>query len=298
MNIGVIGLGAMGLPIARNLLKAGHHVTVYNRTRERAEELLPDGALIADSPLEMGQNEVVISMLSDDRAVEAVVFENGDFIASLSPQTVHVSMATISAALGQRLHEAHAAQGRQYVSAPVFGRPDAAAAAKLFIVAAGAGLAVEQCAPAFDVIGQRTFYVGENPQMANLIKIMGNFMIASTLESFGEALATLRKYDVPPETFLDVLTNTLFGGAVHKNYGSIIVQERYSPPGFKLPLGLKDVNLALEAASDKSVPMPTASLIHDNLVSAMARGYSDLDWAAVALVVAENAGLSKDHRSE
>jgi 3-hydroxyisobutyrate dehydrogenase-like beta-hydroxyacid dehydrogenase len=298
MNIGVIGLGAMGLPIARNLLKAGHHVTVYNRTRERAEELLPDGALIADSPLEMGQNEVVISMLSDDRAVEAVVFENGDFIASLSPQTVHVSMATISAALGQRLHEAHAAQGRQYVSAPVFGRPDAAAAAKLFIVAAGAGSAVEQCAPAFDVIGQRTFYVGENPQMANLIKIMGNFMIASTLESFGEALATLRKYDVPPETFLDVLTNTLFGGAVHKNYGSIIVQERYSPPGFKLPLGLKDVNLALEAASDKSVPMPTASLIHDNLVSAMARGYSDLDWAAVALVVAENAGLSKDHRSE
>jgi 3-hydroxyisobutyrate dehydrogenase-like beta-hydroxyacid dehydrogenase len=293
MDVGVIGLGAMGLPIARNLLKGGHQVTVYNRTRERAEALAADGAHIADTPYAACQGDLVISMLSDDRAVEAVVLDDDRFIPSLAAETIHVSMATISAALAERLQQAHMDAGRQYVSAPVFGRPDAAAAAKLFIVAAGAKEAVDRCAPAFESIGQRTFFVGENPATANLIKIMGNFMIASTLESFGEAFATLRKYNVEPDTFLDVLTNTLFGGAVHKNYGAIIAQERYSPAGFKLPLGLKDVNLALEAAGAKSVPMPTASLIHDQLVSAMARGYGEMDWAVIAQVAAENAGLQK-----
>ena len=293
MNVGVIGLGAMGLPIARNLCKAGHRVTVYNRTRSRAEELVADGAQIAETPYEACQGELVISMLSNDRAVEAVVLDDARFIPSLSPQTVHVSMATISPALAARLQEAHAQAGRQYISASVFGRPDAAAAAHLVIVAAGAKDAVDRCAPAFEAIGPRTFFVGDKPEMANLIKIMGNFMTASTIESFGEAFATLRKYGVKPETFLEVLTDTLFSGAVHKNFGAIIAQERYSPPGFKLPLGLKDINLALDAAEAKSVPMPTASLIHDHYMSALARGYGELDWSALALVIAENAGLQK-----
>ncbi len=293
MDVGVIGLGAMGLPVARNLLKGGHRVTVYNRTRERAQELAADGAHIVDTPYAACQSEVVISMLSDDRAVEGVVLDDDHFIPSLLPHTIHVSMATISAALAERLQHAHIQAGRQYVSAPVFGRPDAAAAAKLFIVAAGAKDAVDRCAPAFESIGQRTFFVGENPAVANLIKIMGNFMIASMIESFGEAFATLRSYDVEPDTFLEVMTNTIFTGPAHKNYGAVIANERYSPAGFKLPLGLKDVNLALEAAGANSVPMPTASLIHDQLVSAMARGYGEMDWAVIAQVAAENAGLQK-----
>jgi 3-hydroxyisobutyrate dehydrogenase-like beta-hydroxyacid dehydrogenase len=293
MDVGVIGLGAMGLPVARNLLKGGHRVTVYNRTLGRGAELIAEGARIVETPYTVGQGDVLISLLSDDRAVEAVFLNDEQFIPSLASHTVHVSMATISAAMGARLYEAHTEAGRQYVSAPVFGRPDAAAAAKLFIVAAGAKEAVDQCAPAFDSIGQRTFYVGDNPVMANLTKIMGNFMIASTIESLGEAFATLRKYDVEPSAFLEVMTNTLFSGLAHKNYGAIIAEERYSPAGFKLPLGFKDVNLALEAATAKSVPMPTASLLHDQLISALARGYGEMDWAVMAQVVAENAGLPK-----
>jgi 3-hydroxyisobutyrate dehydrogenase-like beta-hydroxyacid dehydrogenase len=293
MDVGVIGLGAMGLPVARNLLKGGHRVTVYNRTPGRADELAAEGAHVVETPYAAAQGDVLISLLSDDRAVESVILDDPQFILSLTPKTVHVSMATISAAIGARLHEAHTQQGRQYVSAPVFGRPDAAAAAKLFIVAAGAKEAVDQAQPAFDSIGQRTFYVGDNPVMANLVKIMGNFMIASMIESFGEAFATLRKYDVEPGAFLEVMTNTIFGGAAHKNYGAIIAEERYSPAGFKLPLGFKDVNLALEAAAAKSVPMPTASLLHDQLISALARGYGEMDWAVMAQVVAENAGLPK-----
>jgi 3-hydroxyisobutyrate dehydrogenase-like beta-hydroxyacid dehydrogenase len=293
MDVGVIGLGAMGLPVARNLLKGGHRVTVYNRTPGRAEGLAAEGIHVVESPYAAGQGDVLISLLSDDRAVEAVFLNDDQFISSLAPHIIHVSMATISAAMGARLYEAHTEARRQYVSAPVFGRPDAAAAAKLFIVAAGDKAAVDQCAPAFESIGQRTFYVGDNPVMANLVKIMGNFMIASTIETFGEAYATLRKYDVEPSVFLEIMTNTLFSGTAHKNYGAIIAEERFSPPGFKLPLGLKDVNLALEAATAKSVPMPTASLLRDQLTSAMARDYGEMDWAVLAQVIAENAGLPK-----
>ena len=293
MDIGVIGLGAMGLPVARNLLKGGYRVTVYNRTPERAEALVAEGVYVVETPYAAGQGDVLLSLLSDDRAVESVFLNDDQFIPSLAPYTIHVSMATISAAMGARLYQAHTEAGRQYVSAPVFGRPDAAAAAKLFIVAAGTKDAVDQCAPAFESIGQRTFYVGDNPAMANLVKIMGNFMIASTIETFGEAFAMLRKYDVEPSAFLEVMTNTLFGGTAHRNYGAIIAEERYSPPGFKLPLGLKDVNLALEAAAAKSVPMPTASLLHDQLISALARGYGEMGWAVLAQVAAENAGLPK-----
>lgn len=297
-NVGVIGLGAMGTPIARNLCKAGHHVTVYNRTRSRAEELAADGATVAETVYEACGGDVVITLLSDDAALQALALDDPNFIPSLSEQTVHVSMATISAGLAERLTEAHSQAGRQYVSAPVFGRPDAAAAAKLSIVAGGSAEAIERCTPVFDSIGQRTFHVGEQPVMANLIKIMGNFMIASTLETMGEAFATLRKYEVEPETFLEVITNTLFSSPVHKNYGAIIAQERFSPPGFKMPLGLKDVNLALEAAAARQVPMPTASLVHDQFLSAMGRGYGELDWAALALVIAENAGLAPRNKKE
>jgi 3-hydroxyisobutyrate dehydrogenase-like beta-hydroxyacid dehydrogenase len=296
MKVGFIGLGNMGQAMARNLCKAGHTVTVYNRTRSRAEELRAEGAIVADTPADACRGDVVITMLADDHAVEEVVLGDGGFISALTPETIHISMSTISVALSEHLTEVHSKSGRTYIAATVFGRPDVAAAAKLFIIAAGPTEAIKRCTPILDVLGQRTFVVGNNPHAANVVKLSGNFLIAAVIESLGEAFALIRKYGIDPERYLEVLTNTLFSAPVYKTYGDIIAQERYEPAGFKLPLGLKDVRLALLAAEETEVPMPTASLIRDHFLSAMARGYRELDWAALALVCAENAGLERSQR--
>jgi 3-hydroxyisobutyrate dehydrogenase-like beta-hydroxyacid dehydrogenase len=293
MKVGFIGLGNMGQAMARNLCKAGHSVTVYNRTRSRAEELKADGAIVADRPTDACRGDVVITMLADDHAVEEVVLGDGGFISALTPETIHISMSTISVALSKHLAEAHSKAGRIYIAATVFGRPDIAAAAKLFIIAAGLTDAVKRCTPVFDALGQGTFVVGENPHASNVVKLSGNFLIAAVIESLGEAFALIRKYGIDPERYLEILTNTLFSAPIYKTYGGIIAQERYEPAGFKLPLGLKDVRLALLAAEESEIPMPTASLIRDHFLSAMARGYRELDWAALALVCAENAGLEQ-----
>ncbi len=291
MDVGFIGLGAMGQVMARNLCKAGHKVTVYNRTRRRAEELLADGATVVDTPAETCANDVVISLLSDDKAVEAVVFGEGGFINALRPDTVHVCMSTISVALAERLTDAHAQANRAYISAPVFGRPDAAAAARLFIVAGGAEAAITRCQPVFDALGQKTFVVSEKPISANIIKISGNFLIASVIESLSEAFALVRKYDIEPQAYLDLLTNTLFSAPVYKNYGGLIARQQFEPAGFKLPLGLKDVRLALAAGDATDTPLPIASLLRDHLVAAMAKGYEELDWSVLGRIAAQNAGL-------
>jgi 3-hydroxyisobutyrate dehydrogenase-like beta-hydroxyacid dehydrogenase len=292
MDIGFIGIGAMGHAMARNLLQAGHKVTVYNRTREKAEALIEDGAVVADSAVDAARNEIVITLLADDPAVEKVVLD-GAFIPALAPDAIHISMATISAALSRRLTETHREAGRLFVAAPVFGRPDAAAAGKLFIVVAGPAEATARCQPVFDVLGQRTFPLGEDPVAANVMKISGNFLIASVIESLGEAFALTRKYGLDPEQYLEILTSTIFSAPVYKTYGGLIAHEKYEPAGFKMPLGLKDVRLALAAGEAANVPMPTASLIRDQFVSALARGYQDLDWSALALVSAENAALER-----
>lgn len=296
MQVGFIGLGNMGQAMARNLCKSGHSVTVYNRTRSRAEELKADGAIVADTPADASRGDVVITMLTDDHAVEKVVLGDGGFISALTPETIHISMSTISVALSEHLTEAHSKAGRTYIAAPVFGRPDVAAAAKLFIIAAGPTEAIKKCKPIFDAVGQRTFVAGKNPRDANVVKLSGNFLAAAVIESLGEAFALIRKYGIDPERYLEILTNTLFSAPVYRTYGGIIAQERYEPAGFKLPLGLKDVRLALLAAEETEVPMPTASLIRDHFLSAMARGYRELDWAALALVCAENAGLERRQR--
>ncbi|PYV22329.1 MAG: 6-phosphogluconate dehydrogenase [Acidobacteria bacterium] len=290
MNVGFIGLGNMGQPMARNLLKAGHHLLVYNRTRSRAEELLAEGARLAESARDACRGDVVITMLADDRAVEEVV-TGADLVSNLAPNTVHVSMSTLSVALSRRLAELHAQAGRAYVSAPVFGRPEAAAAAKLFIVAAGPAAAIDQCRPLFEALGQTTFVVGLDAPAANVVKLAGNFLIASLLESLGEAVALVRKSGVDPKRFLEIMTDSLFAAPVYKTYGSIIVQQRYQPAGFKVPLGLKDVRLILAAAEAAAVPMPIASLVRDRLLTAIAQGHQDLDWSVVARIAAENAGL-------
>ena len=291
MDIGFIGLGQMGAGMANRLLQSGHRLTVYNRTRARAEALEAKGATVVDTPAAAAAGELVITMLADDTAVEDVVFGNAGVIGALPRGSPHVSSSTITVALSQKLAEAHRRAGQHYVAAPVFGRPDAAAAGKLFIVTAGEPAVLGRCQPLFDVLGQKTFVVGDTPHWANLIKLSGNFMIASTIECLGESVALMRKWGVDPRRFIEVLTGSLFAAPVYRTYGDLIVEQKYQPPGFAMPLGLKDVRSVLACAEARNVPMPVASLLRDHFIAALAQGGQNLDWAALARIAAENAGL-------
>src|SRR5216683_156375 len=247
MDVGLIGLGRMGAGIAKSLLRAGHRVTVFNRTRERAEALRKDGAAVAGSVAEACHGDVVLTMLADDAAVEAVVF----------------------------------------------GEAEAAEAGKLAIVAAGPKAAVERCEPLWEAMGQKLLVIGEQPSKANVVKLTGNFLIATVLESLGEALAFARKSGVDAAALLDFLTSTLFNAPVYKTYGGLIVEGKHDQVGFALPLGLKDVRLVLEAADAQRVPMPIASVLHDRFLTALARGHERSDWSVVGQVAAEDAGLAR-----
>jgi len=292
MNIAFLGLGNMGTPMARNLLRAGHDVSVWNRTSSRADELRADEAKVADSIATAAHGaDVAITMLADDNAVSSAVLGGGGVAESLALGSIHVSMSTISVALSQQLAAEHRKRGQHYLTAPVFGRPEAAAAGKLFIAAAGNAPALERCRPIFDAIGQRTFVIGPKPEMANVVKLTGNFLIASVIESLGEAVALARKYGIDPHEYVEFLTSTLFAAPVYKTYGGIIADQRYQPAGFKMRLGLKDVRLVLAAAEAVDAPMPIASLVHDNVLAAIGRGMEDYDWSATAKLAAENAGL-------
>ena len=289
MKVGFIGLGQMGLPMAANLKKAGHEVIAYNRTRAKAEQL---GARVANTPADAARDaEVVITMLADDDAVREVVFGADGLANTLQPGAIHVSMSTISVAISQEMAEAHRERKQGYVSAPVFGRPQAAEAAKLFVVAAGDPAAVKKCEPLFAAIGQRTFLMGDEAPKANVVKLSGNFLIASVIESLGEALSLVRKYEIDPEKYVEMLTSTLFVAPVYKTYADLIVKEQFEPAGFRLKLGLKDVRLALAAAEAQAVPMPVASVIRDHALEGIANGMGDKDWSSLAQVVSKNAGL-------
>jgi 3-hydroxyisobutyrate dehydrogenase-like beta-hydroxyacid dehydrogenase len=276
--------------MAANLLRAGHELVVYNRTQARSEDLARQGAHVAESPAGITA-DVAITMVADDAALEQVTLGGQGLLAGLPRGGIHVSMSTISAALSRRLTQEHRQRGQIMVSAPVFGRPEAAEAAKLFIVAAGPAQAIERCRPLFDALGQKTFTVGEEPVMANVTKLSGNFMIASVIECLGETFSLGRKYGLQAEQMLDVFTNSLFAAPVYKTYGAIIAQQKWEPAGFRLRLGLKDVRLALAAADQEAVPMPVASFIHDSFLSAMARGMGEQDWSVLAKLAAERAGL-------
>lgn len=292
MKVGFVGLGSMGSGMARNLIKAGHSLTVYNRTASRAEEFRSFGAKVASSPGEAASGvEAVITMLADDQAVEDVTFKPGGMLDSLPAGSVHISMSTISVALSRRLEAAHRQNQRHYIAAPVFGRPEAAAAAKLFIMAAGPGDQVERCSSLFDAMGHKTFHVSEEASAANVMKLAGNFLLTTVIESLAEAFALTRKFKIDPQQFLEVLTGTLFSAPVYKTYGAMIAADKFEPVGFKLPLGLKDNRLALAAAEDVAVPMPMASIVRDHFLAAMAQGLENSDWAAVARVTFRNAGL-------
>jgi 3-hydroxyisobutyrate dehydrogenase-like beta-hydroxyacid dehydrogenase len=300
-RIGFVGLGRMGSVMAANLAAGGCRVTAYIRHPERCEEL---AALGLHPSLDIGdlfECDIVISMLPDDAAVHSTVFGRNDEVgrdglaANLMPGAVHLSMSTISTAAAAQFASEHKRCSQHYVAAPVFGNPEAAKARELFIITAGDIDQVDRVRPIFDLLGQRTFYVGVDPAGANLVKLAGNVMTATALEMLGEVLTLVRKRGLDAEMFLDILTSTMFGSRVHRVYGAKIAAQRYAASGFVLPLALKDVRLALAEAEAASVPMPSVSVVRDRLITGIARGYADLDWSALGLVAAQEAGLAINH---
>jgi 3-hydroxyisobutyrate dehydrogenase-like beta-hydroxyacid dehydrogenase len=290
MKIGFIGLGRMGSAMAVNLLKAGHEVTVFNRSPEKLRPLLELGAHQAGSVADACRGELVVTMLADDTAVSDVAFSNEGVVSVLRKGAIHLSMSTISVALSKRLTREHAQVGQQFVAAPVFGRPDAAAAAKLFIVAAGNPTAIKTCQPLLDALGQKTFPIGTTPASANLVKLSGNFLMAAVIEALGEAIALVGKAGIDPQVYVDLLTSSIFNVPVYKTYGGLIAEGRFEPALFAAPLGFKDIRLALEAAESLRVPMPLGSLLHDRFLRLLAEGGERLDWAAIGGLAARDAG--------
>ncbi|MFC0402697.1 NAD(P)-dependent oxidoreductase [Paraburkholderia rhizosphaerae] len=288
MDIGFIGIGEMGAPMVRNMLKAGHKVRVWNRSPERAQSLVDAGAQVVGSVAEAFTGDAVFSMLADDTAVREVI--DARLLEQAPRGQIHVNMATISVTLAEELAHAHAQRGLNYVAAPVMGRPDAAAAAKLTIVAAGPAEAIDRVQPVFDAIGQKTWRIGSLAQQANAMKLATNFLIGSAVASLGEAGAMLAGHGVAMQDFLDVITSGLFQGVVYAGYGKMIAEQRYEPALFKARLGMKDVRLALAAAESVMTPMPIASVVRDSLLDALAHGDGDKDFAVLGQVAARRAG--------
>ena len=292
MRIGFIGLGNMGAAMAANLLKAGHEITVWNRSVDKASPLIDAGAALAPTPREASAGQhVVRSMVSDDSALQSVLKGPDGVLAGLDKGALHASMSTIAVATADQAAEDHRARGQRFICAPVFGRPEAAAAAKLFIVAAGDPGAIDIAHEPFKAIGQRVFSVGTKPSNASLVKLCGNFMILAAIESMGEAMTLAEKGGVPKAVLLEVLTNTLFDAPVFKNYGKILVEGRFRPAGFTAPLGLKDMRLAGQSADTLRVPLPVLNVLRDHLLQTIAVEGDDIDWSGIGLTIAKNAGL-------
>ena len=290
MKIGFIGLGRMGSAMAANLLKAGNDVTVFNRSPGKLRPLIELGAHAAASIADACRGELTVTMLADDTAVADAAFSTGGIINVLPKGAIHLSMSTISVALSKRLTEAHARAAQQFVAAPVFGRPDAAAAAKLYIVAAGNPTALRTCQPLLDVLGQKTFPIGTTPASVNLVKLSGNFLMAAVIEALGEAIALVGKAGIDPQVYVDLLTSSIFNVPVYKTYGGLIAEGRFEPALFAAPLGFKDIKLALAAAESLQVPMPLGGLLHDRFLRLLAEGDERLDWAAIGGLAARDAG--------
>jgi 3-hydroxyisobutyrate dehydrogenase-like beta-hydroxyacid dehydrogenase len=292
MKIGFIGLGAMGAAIAANLVRAKHEVRVWNRSAEKARPLIDAGAVPAASPkAAAADRDVVFTMLADDAALLAVLAGENGLNAGLPRGALHVSMSTIAVSTADQMTATHRALGQRFLCAPVFGRPQAAAAAKLFVVAGGEAADVETANPLFQAISQRVFHVGATPSAASLIKLCGNFMILSAIEAMGEAMALAEKGGIPKQQLYEVLTGSLFDSPVYRLYGDILVNERYQPAGFAAPLGLKDMRLAGLSAEALRVPMPLLNVLRDHLLQTIAQQGDDIDWSGIAHTIGKNAGL-------
>jgi 3-hydroxyisobutyrate dehydrogenase-like beta-hydroxyacid dehydrogenase len=290
--IGFIGLGNMGHPMAVNLLKAGYIVRAWDRRPARAAALAAQGATSVPRPEEAAElGALVISSLSNDRVVEEVVGANHELLRRLGPGGIHISTSTVAPETSRRLAEGHQRYGVTYLAAPVLGRPDAAAAAKLWIFLSGPAQAKERAQPALRALGQGVFDLGEGPGAANVAKLACNFLLASAIEAMAEAFTLAEKNGIERRRLADLLAQTVFDCPVYRNYGKQIAEQRYQPALFKLSLGLKDVSLVLQTAASSKVPMPLASLLHDHLLAAEAKGRGDLDWTGLAGEVSEAAGL-------
>lgn len=289
MNVGFLGLGAMGSAMALRVLKAGHKVTAWNRSPASVQELVAEGATAAKTPQDAFQADVIITMLADDDAIASVVLKGG-LLEKAPANAVHIVMATISVAFAKELEKLHAARGLGYVAAPVMGRPDVAAKGELNILAAGKPEHIKKVQPVLDAIGRATWPVGEEPHKANVVKLGMNFLLASAIESMSEVIALARRNDIAADKVVEILTNTLFAAPAYKVYGPAILDGTFKP-GFKLPLGLKDVRLVLAAGEQSGAPMPFASVLRDNFVDAIAHGDGDKDWAAISKVALRRAGL-------
>jgi 3-hydroxyisobutyrate dehydrogenase-like beta-hydroxyacid dehydrogenase len=297
-TIGFVGLGHMGTAMAANLAASGRRVVACVRRPDQMGSLIGLGLRPTLEFASLFDCGIVISMLPDDAAVRDAVLGQGEtkgLASGLKDGAIHLSMSTISTATASRLAAEHARYGQGYVAAPVFGNPDAARTRQLFIVAAGAAADVERCQPLFDSIGQKAFVVGTDPSQANLVKLLGNMMTATTLEMLGEVVAVALKRGLDPKAFINIMTSTMFGGRAHKIYGDKIVSQSYEA-GFVLPLVLKDVHLALAEAESAAAPMPSVDVVRDRLITGIARGYADLDWSALGLIAAQEAGLNVPSR--
>ncbi len=291
-TVGFIGLGNMGAGMARCLLDAGYGLNVYNRTAEKADPLVEAGATRGETPGDVSAGVgVVLTMLADDRALEQVVFGDSGLLDRLGAGAIHVSLSTVSPLTAQRLAEAHSERGSVYFAAPVFGRPDAAAAGKLWVVTSGPDAAKERVRPLLDAFSQGIFDFGEDIGAANTVKLAGNFLIVAAMEAMAEAFTMAEKRGVDRTRLAELFAATLFDCPVYRNYGRMIAERRHTPAGFALSLGLKDVRLVLEAARDAEAPMPMASLLHDRLLTMQAQGQGAIDWSGLALAASKEAGL-------
>lgn len=297
-HVGFVGLGGMGRPMAENLLKAGFEVTVWNRSRDKLQPLLDQGAHAAEQPKDAAQPEgLVLSMLADDAAVEAVALGDGGLLEALGPGGLHVSMSTIHPETARRLADAHGERSVGYLAAPVFGRPDMAEAGKLFVTWSGWQSYKERAQPACEAFAQGFYdYGSDDVAAANVVKLAGNFMLASAMEAMGEAYAFCERQGIDREQVNAQMTETLFACPAYQNYGGPIARHSYEPAGFKAELGLKDIGLALDAGRQAKVPMPLASLLRDRLLSLSARGHGAKDWAAIGLGPAHDAGCDPNEQ--
>ncbi len=285
-NIGFVGLGRMGSAMAANLAASGFGVVGLLRRADQMETIAKLGVMPTLNAADLFACNIVISMLPDDAAVRDAFFGREGLARGMKAGAIHLSMSTISTGAASGFAREHAGQSQHYVAAPVFGNPDAAKERQLFVIAAGAESDIERCRGLLENLGQRVFVIGSDPAQANLIKLLGNMMTATTLEMLAETISVVRRRGIEPKSFVDVLTNTMFGGRAHKIYGDRIVHQEYAA-GFAMPLALKDVRLALAEADEAGVPMPSVDVVRDRMIAGIARGHGDLDWSALGLIADE-----------
>jgi len=292
LEAGFIGLGSMGLPMAENLLAAGVKLKVFNRTVAKAQALVSKGATLAANQGEVATaGGIVFTMLADDAAVESVVTGDGGLAARLAPGGIHVSMSTIAPTTARRLAHYHAERGSIYLASPVFGRPDNAAARQLVVCTSGPAAAKDGVRALLEFVGRAIYDYGEEPGAANVVKLAGNFLIAAAVEAMAEAFTMAERNGIDRNKVADMLGQTLFACPVYQRYGAMVASKHHTPAGFKLSLGLKDVELVLKTAGEVRVPAPMASVVRDRMLAGLAHGRETMDWSALALGVLDDAGI-------